>query len=179
MSDKLRPHVALVGLMGAGKTVVGAALSRKSSHRHIDLDRWIQNNYGRSIGVIFEEKGEEGFRDIETDALKKVLEMKDPIVLSTGGGVVVSSVNREVIRENSYVIWLKATPEGLAKRVGNGESRPLLKGKNPLQVLQSLSKEREELYEETADFVINVENGSVRDISQQILALNILRGTND
>ena len=62
MSDKLRPHVALVGLMGAGKTVVGAALSRKSSHRHIDLDRWIQNNYGRSIGVIFEEKGEEGFR---------------------------------------------------------------------------------------------------------------------
>ena len=100
-------------------------------------------------------------------------------MLSTGGGVVVSGVNREVIRENSYVIWLKATPEGLAKRVGNGESRPLLKGKNPLQVLQSLSKEREELYEETADFVINVENGSVRDISQQILALNILRGTND
>ena len=179
MSDKLRPHVALVGLMGAGKTVVGAALSRKSSHHHIDLDRWIQNNYRRSIGVIFEEKGEEGFREIETDALKKVLEMKDPIVLSTGGGVVVSGVNREVIRENSYVIWLKATPEGLAKRVGNGESRPLLKGKNPLQVLQSLSKEREELYEETADFVINVENGSVRDISQQILALNILRGTND
>ncbi|CAI8394772.1 MAG: Shikimate kinase [Acidimicrobiales bacterium AG-410-I20] len=179
MSEKLRPHVALVGLMGAGKTVVGAALSRKSTHRHIDLDRWIQNTYGRSIGVIFEEKGEDGFRKIETDALKKVLEIEEPIVLSTGGGVVVNSESRAAIKESSYVIWLKATPEGLAKRVGDGESRPLLKGKNPLQVLQHLSAEREELYEEAADFVIDVESGSVREISGQILALNILRGTND
>lgn len=175
MNNDLCARVTLVGLMGAGKTAVGAALARKSSHRHIDLDRWIQNSEGRSIGVIFEERGEKGFRKIETEALKQVLETKESIILSTGGGIVVSEENRSLLKKGSQVVWLKATPEGLAKRVGDGRSRPLLRGKNPLEVLQLLSAEREENYEEVADFVIDVESGTVEEVSNKILALNILR----
>ncbi|HJP15708.1 MAG TPA: shikimate kinase [Acidimicrobiales bacterium] len=176
MNSDLRAHVALVGLMGAGKTVVAAALARKSSHRHIDLDRWIQNSQGRSIGVIFKEQGEKGFRKVETEALKQVLETKESIVLSTGGGIVVTAENRSILKKNSHVVWLKASPEGLTKRVGDGRSRPLLEGKNPREVLQLLSAEREESYEDVADFVIDVESGTVEEISNKILALNILRG---
>ena len=82
MDTDLCTHVALVGLMGAGKTVIGASLARKSNVRHVDLDRWIQNRYGRSIGVIFNERGEKGFREIETDALKEVLGSEEPVAVS-------------------------------------------------------------------------------------------------
>lgn len=176
MDTDLCTHVALVGLMGAGKTVIGASLARKSNVRHVDLDRWIQNRYGRSIGVIFNERGEKGFREIETDALKEVLGSEEPVVLSTGGGVIVQDENRSILKENSHVIWLKATPEGLAKRVGEGRGRPLLKDKDPLEVLQLLNAEREENYKEVADLVIDVESGTVEEISDHILALTISKG---
>ena len=147
MDTDLCTHVALVGLMGAGKTVIGASLARKSNVRHVDLDRWIQNRYGRSIGVIFNERGEKG-----------------------------EDENRSILKENSHVIWLKATPEGLAKRVGEGRGRPLLKDKDPLEVLQLLNAEREENYKEVADLVIDVESGTVEEISDHILALTISKG---
>ena len=121
-----RPHLALVGLMGAGKTSVGALVAECLNYRHVDLDRWVQADTGRSIGVLFEERGEIGFRDAEENSLMRVLELSEPVIISTGGGVLLRRVNRDILARRSYVVWLQVSPEVATGRLGDGSGRPLL-----------------------------------------------------
>ncbi|MDP6213767.1 MAG: shikimate kinase, partial [Acidimicrobiales bacterium] len=102
------PHLALVGLMGAGKSEVGSAVARRRSLRHLDLDVLVTGREGRSVGVLFEEQGESGFRDCEQAALAEVLSLAQPVVLSTGGGVLERPANRELLSERATVVWLRA-----------------------------------------------------------------------
>ena len=90
-------HLALVGLMGAGKTAVGASVAADLGRRHVDLDRAVTQLAGRSVGVIFHESGEQAFRDLEEQALGLQMDAVDPVVLSTGGGVLGRETNRDAL----------------------------------------------------------------------------------
>ena len=150
-------HLALVGLMGAGKTAVGASVASRLGCRHVDLDRAVTQLAGRSIGVIFHEGGEEAFRDLEEQALGLQMQAVDPIVLSTGGGVLGRETNRAVLAREATVVWLRATPETLAARVGDPSSRPLLADSDPVEALRRLASERAPAYETAADTVIDTD----------------------
>jgi len=173
MTAQHRPHLALIGLMGAGKSTVGAALAAQGNRRHIDLDRWIQNDTGRSIGVLFAEGGEEAFRQAETDTLQRVLQIEQPLVLSTGGGVLTRAENQQVLKERTHVVWLRATPETLAQRVGDGTGRPLLAQGDPLTVLQELDRQRRSAYQAAAEAIIDTDDRTLKAIVEEIMALDL------
>jgi len=154
--------------MGTGKTSVGALVAARARRRHIDLDRWVQADTGRSIGVLFVERGEEGFRDAEQDSLERALGLSEPIVLSTGGGVLGRLANREALASRSHVVWLRATPETAAERVGDGRGRPLLEDDSPVDVLRRLAGERGPLYEEAADLAVDTDGRSPDDVADEV-----------
>ncbi|MDP6867605.1 MAG: shikimate kinase [Acidimicrobiales bacterium] len=162
-------HLALVGLMGAGKTAVGRVLADRLRRRHVDLDRAITQLAGRSIGVIFHEGGESTFRDLETQSLVLQLEAGEPIVLSTGGGVLGRGENRVVLAADSIVVWLRARPETLADRVGDGVGRPLLEGRNALGVLRDLAEDRHPAYERAAKVVVDTDGLTVGQVVDAVL----------
>ena len=164
------PHLALVGLMGAGKSEVGAAVAQRRSLRHLDLDVLVTGREGRSVGVLFEEQGESGFRDCEQAALADVLSLVQPVVLSTGGGVLERLPNRELLSERATVVWLRARPETLAERVGDGVDRPLLQAGNPAEVLAELSTRRGSDYEAAADHVVDTDDMTVDEVADTVVA---------
>ena len=123
-----RPHLALVGLMGVGKSEVGAVVAQRLNLRHLDLDVMVTAREGRSVGVLFEEQGESGFRECEQAALADVLSLPQPIVLSTGGGVLERETNKALLAERATVVWLRARLETLAGQLERWltEPRPAL-----------------------------------------------------
>ena len=159
-------HVALVGHMGSGKSTIGSLLGNLMNYDHIDLDVVIANQTGRSIGVIFAEKGEKFFRDLESQSLESKLLTQEPLVISTGGGIVERSSNRILLKEKSFVVWLRTDINILVKRVNRRTSRPLLKEKDPLEVLTKLDRERGNLYEEIADLTIDTNNMKATNVSE-------------
>ena len=164
-----RRHLALVGLMGVGKTSVGAAVAARSGRRHMDLDRAVTQLAGRSIGVIFHEGGEAAFRLYEQEALAVQLEAEDPMVISTGGGVLAAGTNREVLARSATVVWLRATPETLAERVGDPTGRPLLADGEPLEVLRRLADERGPAYEAAADVVLDTDGLTIDEVADMVV----------
>ena len=164
----IRRHVALVGLMGVGKTAVGATLSRRTGRRHVDLDRAVAQLAGRSIGVIFHEGGETGFRDLEARCLALQLAVEDPIVMSTGGGVLGREENRLALAD-ATVVWLQATTATLVARLGDGSGRPLLAGGDPVVVLERLAAEREPAYGAVADLVVDTDGLTLDEVADAVL----------
>lgn len=171
MSLENANHVALVGLMGVGKTAVGTLLAKKLDCVHTDLDLAVMNSVGRSVGVIFAESGETGFRDLEEKVLNDNLSKEDPSVISTGGGVVERALNREQLKEKTMVIWLRAELGTLVKRIGQSSSRPLLKDRDPLKALIEINERRSSLYEEVADVIIDTDQISISDVTELLLGL--------
>jgi|TARA_B100001105_G_scaffold2862_1_gene2047 shikimate kinase len=162
-------HLALVGLMGVGKTSVGAAVAARSGRRHVDLDRAVTQLAGRSIGVIFHEGGETAFRGYEQEALSMQLAAEDPMVLSTGGGVLGRGSNRALLASSATVVWLRATPETLVGRVGDPAGRPLLADGEPLEVLRRLADERGPAYGTAADVVLDTDGLTVDEVASMVL----------
>ena len=163
-----RRHVALIGLMGVGKTAVGAAVGRRTGRRHIDLDRAVTQLAGRSIGVIFHESGEQAFRDLEAECLALHLTLEDPLVLSTGGGVLGREENREALAA-ATVVWLRASTSTLAARVGDGAGRPLLADDDPVAVIERLVVERVPAYKAAADFVVDTDDRTVDEVADAVI----------
>ena len=149
----LTKSIVLVGLMGAGKSKIGRQLSLDFGVEFIDSDDVIEQVAGMDIATIFELYGEEKFRAIEAREISRLLNGK-PAIVSTGGGAYMHPETRQVINQSGLCVWLKATPETLAGRISNTDSRPLLKGKDPVLVLQKLAQEREPIYAE-AELVVD------------------------
>lgn len=150
MKQQLYP--VLVGLMGSGKSSIGRRLANKLELPLIDLDDEIVKAEGRSIPDIFADQGEDGFREIETQQLKKCL--GQPAVLATGGGIVMREENRHLLEAYAPVIWLKASPEFLALRIDGDINRPLIAQGGTLQKLQQLAEIRYPFYEACSDYVL-------------------------
>ena len=140
-----RRTIALVGLMGVGKSSVGRRLAHALDLPFRDADSEVEAAAGRSVSDIFEDLGEAAFRDGERRVIARLLE-QPPHVLATGGGAFMNAETREVIKARAVSVWLKADLETLARRVSRKDSRPLLKGKDPLEVLRAQAEVRYPAY---------------------------------
>ncbi len=152
--------IALVGMPGSGKSTVGRYLSRQLGWRFADSDVEIERELGESIRSYFEKAGEDSFRALETEVLGGLLE-RPSMVLATGGGAVLREANRKLLREKAKVVYLRATPEDLARRLRHDTQRPLLQGGDPLRKLRDLFQVRDPLYREVANFTIDTGRSSV------------------
>lgn len=143
--------------MGTGKTSVGMRVARSLGFRFVDTDKLIVKEVGKPIPEIFEESGEEHFRQLETGVLKRCAEGSGQVI-STGGGIVTREENRQILQEAGYVIWLKASPEIIYERVRRNRNRPLLKTEDPLRTIREMLEAREELYAVCADLSISTDH---------------------
>jgi len=144
--------IALVGLMGVGKSSVGRRLANALELPFRDADAEVEAAAGRSISDIFGELGEAAFREGERRVIARLLD-QPPHVLATGGGAFMNDQTRELIKSRAISVWLKADLEVLARRVGRKDTRPLLTGKDPLEVLQAQAAARYPVYEQ-ADVIV-------------------------
>ncbi len=150
--------IALVGLMGVGKTSVGKRLAAALGLPFRDADHEIEAAAGRSVTDIFAERGEAAFRDGERRVIARLLD-DPPHVLATGGGAFMQGETRALINARAISVWLKADPEILAKRVARKTTRPLLIGRDPLEVLNAQARDRYPAYAQ-AHLTIETGDGS-------------------
>lgn len=161
--------ITLVGFMGTGKSEVGKLLARELSIGFIDTDEEIEKRSGTSIPDIFRNKGEEYFRHLETKELERVINLADNLVVATGGGIVISSYNRKIIKEQTIPILLKASPEVIYERVKDS-NRPLLEVVNPLDKIKKLLNERS-LYYNEFELQIETDHREPEEIVREITGI--------
>ena len=137
--------IALVGLMGSGKSVIGRRLAKELNLTFADSDQLVKRMAGVSIVDIFDLAGEAKFREMEFRVIQKQLD-KPPHVLATGGGAFCEPETAALLRKNAIVVWLQASPGTLLKRIGDITSRPLLQTGPPLEILQQLQTARAPFY---------------------------------
>ena len=160
--------IVLVGMMGAGKTSVGKRLAETLDLPFFDADEEIERAAGRTITEIFEQRGEAEFREGERRVIARLLDQL-PHVMATGGGAFVSPQTRELVSRKAISVWLKASPEVLARRVARKNTRPLLQGQDPRQVLEALLEKREAAYGQ-ADVIIDSGDGPHQATVDAIIA---------
>ncbi|OGS98214.1 MAG: shikimate kinase [Gallionellales bacterium RBG_16_56_9] len=153
-------NLILVGMMGSGKTTMGRALARHLGKAFVDSDEEIQQRTGVTIPHIFDIEGEAGFRQRETAAIRD-LAGRDNMVLATGGGAVLAEQNRAMLQQNGIVIYLKASVHDLRQRTRHDRNRPLLQTEDPHAKLTELYHQRDSLYQQVADIVIQSGKQSV------------------
>lgn len=159
-------QIILTGFMGAGKTTVGEILSELTALPQIDIDSEIIAEQDCPVSDIFEQRGEQGFRDLEHQKLKEVLQKK--AIISTGGGIVLRPENREVLKRFSPVIYLKTDPAIFLERLEGDTTRPLVQEKTPAEI-RAIFEPRIQLYEETADFIIETNELNQDEVAAAIL----------
>lgn len=161
-------NIILVGMMGAGKTTIGKALSVLLNKDFVDSDHEIQDRTGVKIPVIFEIEGEAGFRKRESEVLADLVKKRN-MILATGGGAVLSRENREALRQNGVVIYLRASVNDLYRRTRHDKNRPLLQTKNLLERLNELHAQRDVYYRETAHIIMDSGKQGVRFLIQKLI----------
>jgi shikimate kinase len=166
--ENIAGNFFLIGLMGAGKTTLGRQLAEQLDYTFYDSDAVICERTGVSIPTIFELEGEDGFRMREAAVIRDLCALSK-IVLATGGGSVLKEENRQCLKRNGTVIYLHTQPEVLFERVRYDKNRPLLQVENPLEKLNALYAQRDSLYRETADFVIEAGQRNHAQALQQIM----------
>ena len=166
-------NIYLVGMMGAGKTTIGRQLARRLGLRFVDSDHEIEARTGVHIPLIFEIEGEAGFRKRETQVLAE-LTAERGLVLATGGGAVLAAENRARLAGNGLVVYLSVVPELLWERLRLDKKRPLLRVADPLAKLIELHLQRDPLYREVADIVVEGGSGGslhlAKELEREILA---------
>ena len=156
--------------MGSGKTSVGKLIARKyEGYKFIDSDKEIENIAGKTINKIFEEEGEEGFRQRERDFLIRLCDTSDKIILSTGGGMPCYKGNDELLKKAGLTIYLSAKPETIYNRVKNDTTRPLLNVEDKLGRIKELLDVRDKLYRQAAEVVIETDGKRLNDIVDEIM----------
>ena len=161
-------NVALVGLPGSGKSTVAKHLSKRLGLALLDSDHEIECQLGCSISEYFSLHGETKFREVEAQMLNKLTSIDG--VLSTGGGIVLLTVNREILRRQSFVIYLHSTPHEVFKRIRHDRTRPLLQVDDPLRRLEELYIARDPLYREVASVVVETGKPSVSSLVTLIIS---------
>jgi shikimate kinase len=159
--------IVLIGMMGTGKTKIGAMLARALDLEFVDSDDEIQRAAGCSVAEIFERFGEASFRDGEKRVLKRLI-ADAPKVIATGGGAVTNFDTAQLIWDDAISVWLKADLAVLLERVGRTDRRPLLKNGDPAEILSGLLEKREPIYAR-ADITVDSSTGDAEALVNEIL----------
>jgi shikimate kinase len=165
---QLTQTIALIGMMGAGKSSIGRRLASRFGVGFHDADHAIESAAGRPIPSIFAEYGESAFRDCERKVISRLLE-EAPHILATGGGAFLSEATRTRLKESALTIWLRAPVDILFARVRRKGNRPLLQTENPRETLEKLLREREPTYA-LADIIVDSEDAPHSHTVEKLIA---------
>src|SRR5450830_203982 len=160
-------NIFFVGLMGAGKTTIGRLIAKQLGMVFYDSDHEVERKTGVKIPLIFELEGEAGFRKRETSTLEELSQLTN-IVMATGGGAVLLPENREFLKNNGIIIYLRGSVHDLWLRTRNDKTRPLLQGGNIKQKLERLYVERDPIYTALADLIVDTGAQSATEITNHI-----------
>ncbi len=160
-------RIVLIGMMGAGKTTIGLAISHRTGWPYIDNDEIVAQMSGMPTRDLLQQRGEAAMREAEFAAVDKVLAMEPPVVAGAAAGVVLNEEVSARLHDGAFVVYLRATVETLVARV-HGTYRPWL-GADPEAAMRKLYEGREAKYEALADFMIDVDGGAPDQVAQQIL----------
>ena len=161
-------NIALTGFMGCGKTAVGRVVSKVSGFEFLDTDQFIEDHVGMSIPRIFEEQGEDSFRQYEREVVA-LLANQENTVIATGGGLLVDRSNMDAMKQYSMVFCLWASSESIWRRVKDKSHRPLLQTENPKKRIIDLMEQRKSAYSQ-ADMLVNTEYRSAKEVAKLILS---------
>ncbi|MEC8678453.1 MAG: shikimate kinase [Candidatus Margulisiibacteriota bacterium] len=158
-------HLVLIGFMGVGKTTVGRRVAKKLGLNFCDLDSQIVQKYG-AIQSIFKDRGESYFRDIEYKTFVSSLKVTNPLVISTGGGIITHKPSLNCLENCLNIIWLQASFNTVLKRVHHDASnkRPLVDDQ-----IQERFKSRQLLYESVSSFTVNVDHIRIEEVAEKII----------
>ncbi|QDH73630.1 shikimate kinase [Brevundimonas sp. M20] len=159
--------IALVGLMGVGKSTVGRRLARRLGLSFADGDEEIESAAGMTVSDIFASMGEGEFRAGEARVMRRLLE-GPRLVLATGGGAMLNLETRALMKTHAVTVWMRADLEVIAQRVQRRDTRPLLRGKDPLETLRTLAEARYPVYGE-ADLTVDVAGGAHAEAVEAIV----------
>jgi shikimate kinase len=160
-------RVVLIGMMGAGKSTIGASLSRLTGWPYIDNDEVVAQMVGMPTRDLLRQRGVAAMRTAESAAAQQVLTMKAPLIAGAAAGIVLDPAVSEQVHDGAFVVFLRAHIDTLAKRV-EGTYRPWL-GDDPQATLRKLYEGREPLYEKLAHLVVDVDDAKPDDVAQRIL----------
>jgi shikimate kinase len=160
-------NLALIGFMGTGKSSVGRLVAEQLHFTFLDTDELIETVTSKTIPEIFEQQGEEVFRQLETKVVAE-LNTRFKTVISTGGGLPINPANLASLKTHALVVCLWASPETIFERVRHQTHRPLLHDADPRARIRNLLTVREPFYRQ-ADVLVNTELRSVREVAQQII----------
>ena len=165
-----RENIVLTGFMGTGKSTVGRLLAKELQYNFVDTDSLIEQRCGMSIPDFFKTKGEQVFRQLETEVTRELSTCSSQVI-STGGGLILNPENVAILNPVSHIFCLVASPEEVLRRVskGNNGERPLLAGGSPLETITSLLKKRKEAYNQFAQ--ITTTGKTPTQVSKAILTL--------
>ncbi len=164
-------NIVFIGFMCSGKSTIGRVLAKEINYKFIDTDQWISEQMNLTIGEIFEKKGEDYFRQLETNTVKDFSEHLSNIVLSTGGGLSIRQENIPYLKEIGPIIFLSVSKDGVLERLNSDIERPLLAGDNPGKKIEALLSVRNPIYEEVADYIVDTNGKSVKDIVEEVKRL--------
>ena len=166
-----RPHIALLGLRGAGKSTVGPGLALRLGIRFVELDSRVETATGLQLGELFVLHGESYYRQAERAALEQLVAEKDPCVVAVGGGLVVEPASYALLRGFATTVWLRATPEDHWQRVlAQGDTRPMAHNERAFTDLRRILAAREPFYRQ-ADLVVTTSGKSVDTVVEEVVAL--------
>lgn len=171
MSDRIEgkdlENIFLIGFMGCGKSTVSEYLCRNYGMEKVEMDEQIEKEEGKTIPEIFEEKGEEYFRESETALLKR-LQTRDNLVVSCGGGTAMRECNVQEMKKHGKIVLLSVSPETVYERVRFTHNRPLLEGNMNVEYISTLLEKRNPRYQAAADLIVTTDHKTVAEISEEI-----------
>ena len=167
---KIKKKIVLIGMMGSGKSTIGALLSKKMNIKFIDLDSEIEKIEKKTISQIFKLKGEKYFREIEVETILSFLNSEEKeLVLSLGGGSFLNEKVRKNVKNNSFSFWLNWKPSTIIKRIKKSSKRPLIRGLND-QEIEKIMLDRNKHYAKS-NFKIDCDNHKKNEIVDKIVSV--------
>ena len=161
--------IVLIGMMGAGKSSVGRCLQRRTGLARFDTDEIVVSKFGLSIAEIFSKRGEEKFREAETQSLRELTPDRQAIIV-TGGGIVLRNENIDLLKRLGTVVWLEAREETLLERASRKGDRPLLQTEDPRKALAEMLRTRAPLYAKVADIRVDTSGLTHDEVADAILS---------